>query len=172
MNIPSPSFLEKRRKLKVTIYGPYGEYEKRINGIAQKLREKYEFIDTFIVKDRPDHRQQQPHEDYNVFSRDKSFHYLRRSDVNMFIFYCGAHNESVVVELMELCHSISWKRICSAIMLDKGCNMAALLDAQITVSHIRVDAFNGKNDHCDDEILRFAFAKCTLFLKVKFDSLG
>jgi hypothetical protein len=107
-----------------------------------------------------------------VYLMEKSFHYLRVSDVNIFIFYCDAHNEGVVIELKELCNNVSWKCMCSAIILDKTCDMSTLLNAQIKVSGMLVDTFNGKDRYCDKEILGFAFAKCNLFLKSKFRSIG
>jgi hypothetical protein len=86
VNVPSPSFLEKQNKLKITIYGPYGNFEVRLRGIAQELREKYKFMDTYLVKDRQSYRQQKQGEDQDMYLLDKSFYYLKISDVNLFIY--------------------------------------------------------------------------------------
>jgi hypothetical protein len=55
--------------------------------------------------------------------------------------------------------------------MDKSCKLATLLRGQIKVSHILVDRFNGKDPGCDIQIIRFAYAKCNIFLKSKFISL-
>jgi len=172
VKIPSPSYLEKERRLKITIYGPYGDYEERLRNIAQRLRERYFFEDTYLVKDRPSHRPQNKDEDLDIFLTDKSYYYLRKSDVNLFIFYCGAYNSGVIVELKEVCDNIKWKLSCCAIFLDKNCNLGPLLNGQIKTSGILVDRFNGKAHNCDNLILQFAFARCNVFLKTKFDSLS
>lgn len=172
VKIPSPLYLEKQKKLKISIYGPYGSFEQRLRTIAQQLRDRYNFTDTFVVKDRLAYRQRNQDEDTDVYLMDKSFYYLEKSHVNLFIFYCWAYNDSAVIELKEVCDNIKWKQPCCAILLDKGCNLATLLNGMIKTSGILVEEFNGKDPNCDNQILQFAKAKCNIFLKTKFDSLS
>jgi hypothetical protein len=160
------SILDKRPHLKVTIYGPYGDFTRRLDWVAQKLRD-HEFADTFLVKDRRDFRSKHPTEGHAEYFTQKSYYYLNNSDVNIFIFYCGPHAESAAMELQYICQKLRNKISCCAVMKDTACKMAMLLKGQIDITKISVDKFDGRNKNCDEDIARLVEARCYDFLKTK-----
>jgi hypothetical protein len=168
VTIPTPSFLEKQSRLKVTLYGPYGLHTQRLKKITRSLRDKYKFSNTYLVLERHDFRKPLKNELDPLYLRNKSYHYLEFSDVNIFVYYCNAYNDSVDFEFKHVCDKLRWKIPCCTVIRDKSCEMAMLLKGEIIHSKVRVDYFDGDKPICDYEITKIAVAKCLNFLKTKF----
>lgn len=170
-NRPSQSILDKQSRLKVTIYGPYGQYAPRLESIAYRLRQNHGFTDTCLVKNRNDFRKKFSSETDSVFSTMKSYHYLSISNVNIFVFYCGSHGESAAMELQYICQKLRAKIPCCSVIKDTSCKMPGLLTGQIEITKLLSDEFNGRNKNCDDEIVKIAAARCMEFLTTKFHQI-
>jgi len=165
------SVLDKQSLLTVTIYGPYGFYTKRLQRIARLIRQKYNFKNTYIVKDRRDFRKRLLNETPVIYFTEKSYYYLLHSHVNIFIFYCGPHAESASMELQFISQNLREKVPCCAVMKDTQCNMATILEGQMRITKFRVDKFDSHTHSCDDDITELVAARCIEFLIEKYHLL-
>jgi hypothetical protein len=168
-----PSFLDRSNRLKVTIFGPYGEYLPRLKKITKFLREKHGFSNTFLVLER-NFKPKLTNETRNVYLKNKSYHYLETSHVNIFVFYCYAYNESPSIELKHVCDKLPKKIECCAVIKDKSCKMSPLLGGEIDEALglvSRVEEFYSSRPSSDEYIIELVKAKCINFLKVKFNEI-
>jgi hypothetical protein len=165
------SVLDKQSLLIVTIYGPYGSHTKTLQRIARLIRQKYNFKNTYIVKDRKDFRKRLLNETVVVYFTKKSYYYLQHSHVNIFIFYCGPHAESASMELQFTCQNLRRKIPCCAVMKDTQCNMATILEGQMRITKFRSDEFDSHTESCDNDITKLVAARCMEFLIEKYQLL-
>jgi hypothetical protein len=169
LKLPKTSFLDKQPELKVTVYGPYGSFKERLKGIARALRTEHGFLDTYIVEDRKDFRARLPEEKEDIYIKNKSYYYLRASNVNLFFLYCGQYNDSAMLEFKHVCDKLEWKRPCCAVFRDTSCTMGRLVTGEIAdADGVLVDTFDGRKDNCDTEVVELAAARCMNFLKTKY----
>jgi len=94
-----------KHRLRITIYGPYGDYAPRLRNIAQVIRKIHKFQDCHIVADRP-YRSDETI-DSSILLTEKSYHYLSNSHEIIFIFFCDsevkvAHQESPAIEFKHM----------------------------------------------------------------------
>jgi hypothetical protein len=167
-----PSSLDKQGHLKDTVYGPYGVFTRRLKEITRSLREKYKFSNAYLVMERYDFRKSFRDESRPLYLRNKSYHYLAWSDVNIFLYYCNAYNDSVDFEFKHVCDKLRWKISSCAVIRDRSCEMAMLLKGEIVHSKVLVDYFDGSKLDCDNEVTKITAARCFNFLKTKFYTIS
>lgn len=166
---------DRKKKLRITIYGPYGSFKSRIKNIAKVIRENHHFTDCYIVAERrytPDGNESNK----NVKLTKKSYHYLKNSHAVVFIFFCDeegkiAHQESPAIEFKHMEENYPEKKVCSLILKDKKCRMATILEGEIHISRVKVIPFNGKKENIDADIVQYINSTCMSFLKEKYFQL-
>lgn len=126
------------------------------------------------MSERKDFRPQLPNETRNTYFKKRSYHYLETSNVNIFVYYCNAHNESPSIELKHVCDTLAKKIECCAVIKDKSCKMSPLLAGEIDEAPglvSRVEEFDSSRPNCDECVIELVNAKCINFLKVKFNEV-
>jgi hypothetical protein len=171
LKVPPSSVFDKRSRIKITLYGQYGIFEARLNELAARLRHEHYFSDTYLVGERDDFRKQNFDETIEEYNTRKSYYYLKVSNVNLFIFYCGEYGASAAMELKHICDRLKFKIPCCCVLKDTGCKMPTILLGQARMAKIFVEEFDGYNKRCDDIVLEILAARCTEFLVTKFHQL-
>jgi hypothetical protein len=153
-------------KIEITVFGPYGIFTSRLLKIVKSLR-LYGYQNTDIVKNRPFPSDKQ---DQDVYVLDKSLHYVRTSNVNLFVYYENAHNDSSGHEMQHLVDKCDHKIGCSLVFLsDRDKKTPALTRGTIMKHRILCSRYDGSMnpEYVDNYIINVAKAKCDSFLKQK-----
>jgi hypothetical protein len=171
---PANSILSKKNRMKITVYGPYGQFTNKLLKVTKLLRTKYGYKDCKLVKERL-YRPKKKDEMQSTYWTLKSFHYLKESHVVIFIFFCDrgkevAHNESPSIEIAHLIYKTD-KISCCFVLIDNNCNMPAILKGILNQHELKLDEFNGYDKKCEVKLANLLQAKCLSFLKEKYDQI-
>jgi len=169
---PNLELMEKKKKnVMVTIYGPYGDFENDLSEIGSILQTHYGYIDCKLVSQRDYHELECEDDKYVA---EKSFHFLRKSNVLIFIFFCDkrkenriSHSESPAAELTHLIDKISNKVGCCFVLREKGCSMGPVVFGQLP-DEIMYEQMEFENNSEIDKIVE---AKCRTYLELKFNEI-
>jgi hypothetical protein len=162
------SFLSKRDRFMVTIYGPYGKWLSKLRKICEYLRQVHGFQDCLPVIDRHGFRKQRRGEKSQVYDMKRSYYFLDVSHANLFVFYCNAYNQSVDFELKQVLDKLPDKIRSSIILRDSSCEMGKIFEGEIINAKIKSDCFNGLSQNPEREISDIANAYCLNILKRDF----
>lgn len=167
---PSMALDNKKKKIMITLYGPYGDFKTDLIEIGNVLRTQYGFFDCRLVIQRS---YSQTQGDLEVNIRNKSFHFLRSSNVVIFIFFCDkkgkiAHGESPASELTYLIDKVSSKIRCCFVLIERGCSMGSVVFGHLKDSDIMYEVAEFPNNL---EIAKIIEAKCRTFLNDKYHEI-
>ena len=145
-------------RFKITIFGPYDIYRQRLNEIARYIRD-LGFSDTKLVSERKEFRERDKKEESSIYIMKKSYYFVEKSNMNIFIFYYNAYNDSMILELKEMCDKCRNKIPCSLIIIpntkEKNTNISRVLKGQILSSKIATVEYSAsQKDQLVDEFIK------------------
>ena len=125
-------YIHKRKKIMITLYGPYGDFKLDLEQICQILRDKYGYNNCKLVSER-EMEYISLEKDKDILNRDRSFYFLEVSHVIIFVFFCDkkeinkiSHGESPSSELTHLLDLLKHKKKCCFVFKEKGCEMGSI----------------------------------------------
>src|SRR6266540_2736390 len=82
-----------KKNVMITIYGPYGDFEEDLSEIGSILQTRYGYIDCKLVSQRNYYELYSENDEYVA---EKSFYFLRKSNILIFIFFCDRREENKI----------------------------------------------------------------------------
>jgi hypothetical protein len=164
-------YIRKRTKIMITLYGPYGDFKFDLEQICKILRDKYGYNNCKLVSER-ESEYTSLEKDKDILNRDRSFYFLEKSHVIIFVFFCDkkelkkiSHAESCSSELTHLLDVLKHKTKCCFVLKEKGCEMSSVWFGHIKGEGIKYEVTTFENN---EEIAKMVKAKCILFLEEKY----
>lgn len=155
MSVSSGGMLLDKERLRVLILGPYEE-----PGLSRLKLLKTEliargYIHTKIVLDLktpPKIKSMNLSHSEEIY--EKSIHYVKQSDVALFVFFKDLNHDSVHTELMKAIDKYQ-KACCSTVLIESGLTLGIVFDGFITRSGCYRSFFTS-----DDDLHKIARSSC------------
>jgi hypothetical protein len=167
----NPEYIQKRTKIMITLYGPYGDFKSDLEEICTILKDKYGYNNCKLVSQR-ESEYTSTEKDTDILNRDRSFYFLEKSHVIIFIFFCDkkelnkiSHAESCSSEITHLLDTLTHKIKCCFVFKEKGCQMSSVWFGHVKGEGIKYEEEIFENK---EEIAKMIKAKCMLFLEEKY----
>jgi hypothetical protein len=170
-------YVQKRTKIMITLYGPYGDFKSDLEQICKILRDKYGYDNCKLVSERETEylSVKDKEKDKDILNRNRSFYFLEVSHVIIFVFFCDkkelnkiSHSESPSSELTYLLDLLKHKMKCYFIFKEKGCEMSSVWFGHAKGEGLKYEETTFKNN---EEIAKMIKAKCTIFLEEKYHEI-
>jgi len=165
----SGDYESEKAGLKVVIFGSYENTgRKHLENLRTKLQE-YGYRKASLVKDLPDPPGiSETSMSYELYATKKSKHWIRMSDVNLFVLFNGIPYGSVMVEIVHFLTSFPDRIPCSSFLIEKELDLQTLEIGNLRDHNCNLAYF----DNIDD-LKMLARSQCLMHLlenKCKMDN--
>ena len=145
-------FEEKKRRMRILILGAYSPsiYEDRLSRLKECLLQR-NYRNAKLVKDFPD--KPSFHEKRYAHIVAKSQFYIKFwADALLFVYFRGAMNEGVSIELEFCCTKVLEKLGFSVVFGEKDLSLSSMILGSIQIHEIKADAFENDLELCEKSI--------------------
>jgi hypothetical protein len=171
VKVPNLEHSRKKKKIMITLYGPYGDFKEDLIEIAAMLQSNG-YDNCKLVSHR---RYRSKEADPEIKIQEKSFHFLEKSNIIGFIFFCDrrgkdkiAHEGSPATELTHLIYNLSHKKRCCFVLRENGCDMSPVLFGLLKGSPIMYHLIEFQDNLEIAEIIK---GRCKRFLQSKYNEI-
>ena len=152
------SFSHGKHGYRIVIFGSY-EQMSRIKKLKDRLR-RAGYSKTDYVEELPNPAGIDDGDSDQEFALKKSKFYLGWSDVNIFVLFKGSDQGSVAMEIGYLFYKISERIECANFLVEKGTNLATLIEGAIKDNECNIEPHFDN----DDELFDLVKSNCWIHL--------